>query len=47
LGFLPWTGIVGFLRTKRKYLPKGAGGMLTFGIKGGKEAGETFINSLK
>ena len=32
---------------KEKYLTRGAGGMLTFGIKGGKEAGETFINSLK
>lgn len=31
----------------KKYLPKGAGAMLTFGIKGGLEAGRKFINSLK
>lgn len=31
----------------KKYLPKGAGAILTFGIKGGLEAGKTFINSLK
>jgi len=30
-----------------KYLSKGAGSMLTFGIKGGVEAGRKFINSLK
>lgn len=31
----------------RKYLPKGAGSMLGFGIKGGKEAGIKFINSVE
>ncbi|PRR74673.1 homocysteine synthase [Neomoorella humiferrea] len=31
----------------RKYLPRGTGAILTFGIKGGKEAGKRFINSLK
>ncbi len=30
-----------------KYLSKGFGGMVVFGIKGGKSAGEKFINSLK
>jgi len=30
-----------------KYLPKGAGSIFTFGIKGGVEAGRQFINSLK
>lgn len=29
-----------------QYLPKGAGGMLAFGVKGGKEAGEKFIDSV-
>ncbi|WP_251550020.1 O-acetylhomoserine aminocarboxypropyltransferase/cysteine synthase family protein [Neobacillus muris] len=29
-----------------KYLPKGAGSMVVFGIKGGKEAGAKLINSL-
>ncbi len=31
----------------QKYLPKGAGGMLGFGVKGGKQAGIKFINSVK
>jgi O-acetylhomoserine (thiol)-lyase len=30
-----------------KYLPKGAGAILTFGIKGGLKAGRKFIDSLK
>ena len=35
-----------FARAK-KYLPKGAGAILGFGIKGGLEAGKKFINSLE
>jgi O-acetylhomoserine (thiol)-lyase len=31
----------------KKYLPKGKGAIVTFGIKGGFEAGKNFINSLK
>ncbi|MCO5234920.1 MAG: O-acetylhomoserine aminocarboxypropyltransferase/cysteine synthase [Chitinophagaceae bacterium] len=31
----------------KKYLKKGFGGILNFGIKGGKESGTKFINSLK
>lgn len=31
----------------KKYLPKGAGSIFTFGIKGGEEAGKKFINSLE
>ncbi len=31
----------------KKYLPNGAGAILTFGIKGGLAAGKTFINSVK
>ena len=31
----------------KKYLPKGAGSIFTFGIKGGKEAGSRFIESLE
>lgn len=31
----------------QRYLSKGAGAILTFGIKGGLEAGKKFINSLK
>jgi O-acetylhomoserine (thiol)-lyase len=30
-----------------KYLPKGAGAILGFGIEGGRAAGERFINNLK
>jgi O-acetylhomoserine (thiol)-lyase len=31
----------------RKYLPRGAGGILTFGVKGGAAAGVTFIESVQ
>ena len=31
----------------RKYLPKGQGAIFTFGLKGGKEAGRKFIDSLQ
>jgi len=31
----------------QKYLPKGAGAVLGFGIRGGKDAGRAFIDSLK
>src|SRR5262245_15815121 len=31
----------------RKYMPDGAGAIITFGIRGGYEAGKTFINSMK
>jgi O-acetylhomoserine (thiol)-lyase len=31
----------------KKYLPKGCGAILTFGIKGGMEAGRRFIDALK
>lgn len=31
----------------KKYLPKGAGAVMGFGIKGGREAGQKFINSLQ
>jgi O-acetylhomoserine (thiol)-lyase len=31
----------------RKYLPAGAGALITFGIRGGYEAGKALINSLK
>ncbi|MCL6628714.1 MAG: homocysteine synthase [Armatimonadetes bacterium] len=34
-------------RLAQKYLPNGAGGMVGFGIKGGKQAGIKFINSVK
>ncbi len=34
-------------KLSQKYLSKGAGAMMTFGIKGGLDAGRKFINSLK
>ena len=30
-----------------KYLPKGAGAIFTFGVKGGREAGQKFIEGLE
>jgi O-acetylhomoserine (thiol)-lyase len=36
-----------YLELVRKYLPKGAGSIFTFGIKGGREAGVRFIESLQ
>ena len=34
-------------RKARRYLPKGCGGMIGFGIKGGIEAGKRFINAVQ
>lgn len=31
----------------RKYLPRGSGGMVVFGIRGGRDAGARFINALE
>src|SRR5262249_56568532 len=31
----------------RKYLPRGAGSIFTFGVKGGREAGKRFIDSVQ
>src|SRR5262249_60004526 len=31
----------------KKYMPNGAGALITFGIRGGLEAGKEFINSVK
>jgi len=36
-----------YYERSRKYLPDGAGALVTFGIKGGYEAGKRFINSLQ
>ena len=36
-----------YFERAKKYLPDGKGGLLTFGVKGGYEAGKTLINSLK
>jgi O-acetylhomoserine (thiol)-lyase len=47
-----WVNYPGLASSKyadraKKYLPDGHSGLVTFGIKGGYEAGKTFINSLK
>jgi hypothetical protein len=39
--------VLPFNLQNKKYLPKGAGAIIGFGVKGGKEAGAKFINSLK
>ncbi len=36
-----------YYQRAQKYLPNGAGALVTFGIRGGYEAGRAFINSLK
>jgi O-acetylhomoserine (thiol)-lyase len=41
LGSGPYRGLA------QKYLPRGAGAILSFGIRGGLEAGKRFIESLK
>lgn len=47
-----WVNYPGLLSSKyhdlaKKYLPNGRGALLTFGIRGGYEAGKAFINNLK
>ena len=47
-----WVNYPGLLKSPwyeltRKYLPNGASALITFGIRGGLEAGRAFINSLK
>ena len=34
-------------KVAKKILPKGAGSMIAFGVKGGRAAGESFINAVK
>jgi O-acetylhomoserine (thiol)-lyase len=36
-----------YYKTAQKYVPKGAGAVFSFGIKGGYEAGKRFIDNLK
>ena len=47
-----WVNFPGLKSSKyhalgKKYLPKGCGAIMTFGVKGGFEAGRDFINSVK
>jgi len=36
-----------YYKLAKKYLPRGAGGVLSFKVKGGKEAGDALVNELK
>ncbi len=36
-----------YYERQQKYMPKGAGSVFTFGVKGGRSTGEKFINELK
>ena len=36
-----------YFELAQKYLPKGAGGVLSFGVKGGRAAGEKFLENLQ
>jgi O-acetylhomoserine (thiol)-lyase len=49
VSWVTYPGLAGSPDKKRadKYLPKGAGAIIGFGIKGGAEAGKKFINSLQ
>jgi O-acetylhomoserine (thiol)-lyase len=49
VSWVNYPGLASSAQQKRakKYLPKGAGAIIGFGIKGGLEAGKTFINSLE
>ena len=49
---VPWVNFAGLADSPyhalaQKYLPKGAGSIFAFGIKGGREAGRRFIESVK
>jgi len=47
VAWVNYPGLVGnrYHDLARKYLPKGASGLLTFGVKGGAKAGEKFIEA--
>lgn len=46
--FVNWAGLPGHPHHERaaKYLPKGPGSVFSFGVKGGRAAGQTFIESV-
>jgi O-acetylhomoserine (thiol)-lyase len=46
--YVHWAGLPGHPHHERaaKYLPKGPGSVFSFGVKGGREAGRAFIESL-
>ena len=49
---VPWVNYAGlpespFYERAKKYLPKGPGAIFTFGVRGGREAGRRFIETVK
>ena len=49
---VPWVNYAGlpsspFCERAKQYLPKGAGSIFTFGVKGGRDAGRRFIEAVK
>ena len=49
VGWVKYPGLPGdaYYERAKKYFPRGCGGIFTFGIKGGVEAGRKFIDALK
>jgi len=49
VGWVSYPGLPGDSQYERarKYMPKGASGVLCFGVKGGRKAGEVVMNALK
>jgi O-acetylhomoserine (thiol)-lyase len=49
VGWVSYAGLPGnrYYELARKYCPKGAGGVFTFGVKGGYEAGISLVRNLK
>ncbi|WP_195276711.1 O-acetylhomoserine aminocarboxypropyltransferase/cysteine synthase family protein [Anaerotruncus rubiinfantis] len=49
VSFVHYPGLASnkYYERAQKYLPKGAGGVFTFGLKGGRETGAKFIDSLR
>jgi O-acetylhomoserine (thiol)-lyase len=49
VSWVTYPGLPGHIdhQAAKKYLPKGPGGILGFGVKGGREAGAKFINNLQ
>ncbi|MCI9514448.1 MAG: bifunctional O-acetylhomoserine aminocarboxypropyltransferase/cysteine synthase [Oscillospiraceae bacterium] len=49
IAWVKYSGLPGdaYYETARKYLPKGSCGVVSFGVKGGRKAAETFMKSLR
>ncbi len=47
LGQVPGPGLLALVRAAQELLPRGAGSILSFGIKGGATAGRSFVEALE